>query len=203
MNDFGLYVVMTSPREIPYEKLTEACVAQGVRMLQLREKLMCDRERLALARRLGAITRGSATKFIVNDRVDIALSCGADGVHVGQEDIPIEYLRAMSKDLIAGLSTHSITQASDAILQNPDYIAFGPVFATPAKSGRDAVTGTHNLTQILKRSPVPVVAIGGICEENIRTVLASGVRNIALIRAVDRPDAAVAIRNLQRIIAEF
>ncbi len=200
--DFGLYVVMTSPRNTSYEKLTEACVACKVKMLQLRDKELCDKERLALAKRLVAITSNSDTRFIVNDRIDIALASGAAGFHLGQDDLPLAAVRPYAGNLLAGLSSHTPQQAASALAQNPDYLAFGPVFPTPAKNGRDAVTGTAVLGQILNKCTIPLVAIGGIDCTNIGRVLEQGLRNIALIRAVDTAQPVDAIRKLQTIIGE-
>lgn len=201
--DFGLYVVMTAPVNCSYEKLTEACVREGVRMLQLREKSLCDSKKFELAQRLAGICRGSGTRFIVNDRADIAAACGADGVHLGQEDLPLKNLRAFIPGLIAGLSSHTAAQAAGALESDPDYLAFGPVYPTPAKTGRDAVTGTQILPHIASLTNKPLVAIGGINHANIVPVLESGIRNVALIRAVDCDDPGLAIRKLQDIIGEY
>lgn len=202
MNDFGLYVVMTSPSHNSYESLTEICVRCGVRMLQLRDKSLCDRDLFVTAKNIASITRNSDTKFIVNDRIDMALAAGADGVHLGQDDLNAETARSLAPDLIVGVSTHTPEQASVALKCGPDYIAFGPVYPTPAKKGRDKITGTGHIQELKYEAQIPVVAIGGINETNIVTVLESGARNIALIRAADRPDSESAIRLLQLKISE-
>jgi thiamine-phosphate pyrophosphorylase len=201
MEDFGLYVVMTSPLA-GYYALMEACIREGVRMVQLRDKGMSDRELFTVARDLADMTAGSATKLIINDRIDVALACGAQGLHLGQEDLPLDALTPIRGAILAGLSTHSRRQALDALMMDPDYIAFGPVYSTPAKLGRDPVTGTGFLPELVSLSRIPVVAIGGINEENIRTVLSSGARNAAVIRAVDTMNPGDAIRRLMDIMNE-
>jgi thiamine-phosphate pyrophosphorylase len=193
---------MTSP-VAGYYALMEACILEGVRMVQLRDKSMSDRELFTLACDLAAMTGGSSTKLIINDRIDVALACGAKGVHLGQEDLPLDALTPLKRGLLAGLSTHSRRQALYALKRNPDYIAFGPVYPTPAKRGRDPVAGTEFLPELVSLSQVPVVAIGGINEGNIREVLSLGARNAALIRAVDTMNPREAIRRLRSIISEY
>lgn len=182
MENFGLYVIITKPI-LSYKQIAEICVEKGVKMLQLREKHLSDRELLAVAREISAITKGTATNFIVNDRVDIALLSDADGVHLGQDDLSIaEARKIIGNDKIIGLSTHSIQQAKDALSQNPDYIGFGPIYATPTKEIADPVVGTELLSEVLAFADVPVVAIGGIDENNATCVIDAGAKNICAVR---------------------
>ncbi|MFI3331674.1 MAG: thiamine phosphate synthase [Rikenellaceae bacterium] len=182
MKDFGLYMIITSPIASPCE-IARVAVSRGVKYLQLREKNLSDRELLSLARELRALTLGTQTKFIVNDRVDIAYLSAADGVHLGQADVNIEDARALlGKDKIVGLSTHSLAQAREAIAKRPDYIGFGPVYKTPTKAVPDAVVGCELLRQVIDFASVPVVAIGGITLENLPCVLASGAKNVCAVR---------------------
>lgn len=182
MENFGLYVIATRPF-LGHEAVARICVRRGVRMLQLREKGLPDRELLDIARRMRDITAGTATRFIVNDRPDIALLCDADGVHLGQGDIaPQDARRIVGPDRIVGLSTHSVAQAREALAHGPSYIGFGPVWPTPAKAVADPAVGTGLLGEVVGFSPVPVVAIGGLFPENMDEVLAAGARNVALVR---------------------
>ncbi|MFW5808318.1 MAG: thiamine phosphate synthase [Spirochaetota bacterium] len=187
MNDFGLYVIITDP-VVPHERIVEACVANGILMVQLREKEMDDRMLLEKAKNIAGIVKGSSTRFIMNDRIDIAMLCGADGTHVGQDDIPVSDLRSIAGDEshILGLSTHSVRQACDANRCAPDYIGFGPVFPTYAKKRPDPAVGLTHIRQVVERSPVPVVVIGGINRTNIDDVLDAGAKNIAMISALCR-----------------
>lgn len=183
--DFGLYVILTQP-ELKHTEIAEICVKKGIRYLQLREKNLDDRDLLQIAKDISSICRHSETRFIINDRVDIALLSGADGVHLGQEDISkkdAELLLGSNK--IIGLSTHNVSQALNALKENPDYIGFGPLYPTPTKLKADPVTGLEPLNAVLESSriyQIPVVAIGGIDLSNIHNILDFGVHNLALVR---------------------
>ncbi len=192
MDNFGLYVILTRPA-IGHVAAAEIAVRQGVRMLQLREKSLPDGELLRIAREVRAVTRGTGTRFVVNDRPDIAVLCDADGVHVGQGDLPVaEVRRIVGEGMIVGLSTHSVAQATAAqSLMGVDYIGFGPVYPTTTKAVPDPVVGTVLLKEVLGFSQLPVVAIGGIFPENIVTVLAAGAKNPCLVRYfMEPPDPA-------------
>ncbi len=180
--DFGLYVIITKP-VLPYTNIAEICVKHKIKYLQLREKYLDDKKLLAIAKDIQSITKNSETKFIVNDRVDICLLSNADGVHLGQEDLPCdEVVKILPKDKIVGISTHNIEQAKQALLQNPDYIGFGPIYKTPTKEKPDPVVGCNLLKEVLTIANKPVVAIGGIDEDNIDEVLTSGAKNLSLVR---------------------
>ncbi len=181
MEDFGLYIIITKP-VLPYTEIAEICVKHGIRMLQLREKHLPDRDLLKIARDIRYITRGTKTNFVINDRPDIAALVEADFLHLGQDDLPVEEARKIIGDMPVGLSTHSLEQAREALKKNPAYIGFGPVYPTPTKEKPDPVVGTENLSKVLEFATVPVVAIGGIFPENIPQVLAAGARNIAMVR---------------------
>lgn len=149
---------------------------------------MSDKNLLAIAREIVSITKNSETKFIINDRIDLVLLSDADGVHLGQDDLNIESARKLlPKDKIIGLSTHNLKQAEIALLSNPDYIGFGPVYKTPTKKIPDPVLGTTQIAELLKlqtkmNNHIPFVAIGGIDENNIQEVLNSGAKNLSLVR---------------------
>lgn len=177
----GLYVIITRPT-LPYSHIAEQCVRLGIRMLQLREKHLSDRELLRVARELRSITKGTCTNLVINDRPDIAALCDADYLHLGQDDIPVEEARKIVGNMKIGLSTHSIEQAKAAIMKNPDYIGFGPIFQTNTKVKPDPPVGTDQLKRVVDFSPVPVVAIGGIFPENIDLILETGVGSIAMVR---------------------
>lgn len=181
MEVFGNYIILTKP-VLPHAVIAEKCVQHGVRMLQLREKHLSDKELLSIAREIRSITRGTETKFIINDRPDIAMLCEADYLHLGQDDIDIEEARSIVGDMKIGLSTHSVEQAKNALAKNPDYIGFGPIYPTNAKAKPDAPVGVELLKEVLGFSTVPVVAIGGIFPENIHEVINAGAKNIAMVR---------------------
>ncbi len=182
MENFGLYIIITKP-VLPYTRVAEICVENEIKMLQLREKYLPDRELLKIAKDIKRITKGTKTNFVINDRPDIAVLCDADCLHLGQEDMPYEEARKIfGTNKMIGLSTHSIVQAKEALKNRPDYIGFGPVYATPTKEKPDAVVGTEMLKEVSGFTDVPIVAIGGIFPENIEQVLKAGARNIAMVR---------------------
>jgi len=181
MKNFGLYIIITKPQST-YRQIAESCVKQGVKMLQLREKLISDKELIKIGKEIRAITKGSETSFVMNDRPDIAAICDADFLHLGQDDISIEDARKIVGDMKIGLSTHSIQQVKAALVQKPDYIGFGPIYKTTTKAKPDPTVGVEKLRHVLDIATVPVVAIGGIFPENIDDILNAGAKNIALVR---------------------
>ncbi len=197
---FGLYLVLTNPR-VGYETCAVAAVQAGIRYLQLRMKGTPRAGIVAVARTLQGITAGTATRFIVNDDPSIAAEVGADGVHLGQTDAPINAVRARYPDLgIIGLSTHNAAQAARAVRAAPAYIGVGPVFATPTKAVPDPVLGCAETGRIIRASAVPAVAIGGIDATTLPAVLAAGAVNFAVVRAVCGAAFPFdAIRRLQEI----
>ncbi len=181
MDDFGIYIIITKP-VLSYTTIAEKCVSNGIKMVQLREKNITDKELVKIGKDIRGITKGTGTSFVVNDRPDIAAICDADYLHLGQDDISVEDARKIAGDMKIGLSTHSIEQAQEALKKNPAYIGFGPVYPTTAKANPDKPVGTDQLNQVLGFSKVPVVAIGGIFPENIQSVINAGARNIAMVR---------------------
>ena len=198
---FGLYLVMTDP-VAGYEACAAAAVRCGVRHLQLRMKGAPRDAVLETALRVRDVTLGSDTLFIVNDDVTIARNVDADGVHLGQHDMPLDEARRLwpERGKRFGLSTHDEQQTLLASRLSPDYIGVGPVFATPTKAVPDPVLGLERMASIIRSSPVAAVAIGGIDCGNLADVLRHGARNFCVARAVNRrPDPETAIRELQRI----
>lgn len=197
---FGLYLVISRPRA-GYEACAEAATRAGVRCVQLRMKNAPRAEVLACAARIRNITAGTSTLFIVNDDPSIAIEVGADGVHLGQTDMPIGEARARYPDIgVIGLSTHDRDQAVRAVRESPDYIGVGPVYPTPTKEIPDPVLGCEEAGRIIRSVPVPAVAIGGIDAITLPAVLAMGAVNFAVVRAVcDDPNPFDAIRRLQDI----
>lgn len=179
--DFGLYVIATRPT-LSYGKVAEICVRCGVRYLQLREKDVDDRALLTAGREIRSVTRGSATQFVINDRADLAVLADADVLHLGQGDLSVDDARKIVGQMPIGLSTHSIAQARQALAQNPAYIGFGPVYPTTTKKCPDPTVGVELLSEVIKFSTVPVVAIGGIFPENLSHVIGAGAKNVCMVR---------------------
>lgn len=181
---FGLYLVITNPAT-SYETCAEAAVTAGIRYIQLRMKKDAKEDILERARNLRSITRNTGTRFIVNDDPQLAAKVEADGVHLGQDDMPLDQARKEFPELkIFGLSTHSEQQAQSAIALKPDYCGVGPVFATPTKDIPDPVLGTALAGEIIQSAPFTTVAIGGINERNLRSVLKDGAINYSVVRYV-------------------
>lgn len=189
MKNFGIYAIITKPL-LPYEDLAEVFVEQQINFVQLREKHLTDRELLKIAKKLREIFRGTNTRFIINDRIDIALLCDADGVHLGQEDVPYADARKLlGPNKIIGLSTHNLEQLKEALTLQPNYAGFGPIYATTTKENPDPVVGPLMLKEALTISNIPLVAIGGIFPENIDEVLCAGAKNLCLVRYFMQADS--------------
>ena len=202
MTDFGFYLVITNP-VVGYAKCAEAAVRAGVKIIQLRMKHAARDEILREAREMRRVTAGTETLFIVNDDPSIAAEAEADGVHVGQDDLPPADVRARFPGLrIVGLSTHNPAQVAASRAQPIDYIGVGPVYATPTKDIPDPTLGLETMRTMIDAAAHPAVAIGGIDATRLADVLAAGARNWAVVRAVcQSPDPYAAIRNLQAIAA--
>ncbi len=200
MTDFGFYLVMTNPK-VGYAACAQAAVDGGVRIIQLRMKDAPRDEIVSVGRTVRDITRGTETLFIVNDDPSIAAEVGADGVHVGQGDMPVPEVRRLYPSLrIVGLSTHSPEQALASLDVKPDYIGVGPVWATPTKKIPDPVLGIETAMRMVRSVPYPAVAIGGIDASRLPGLLQAGARNYAVVREVcGADDPLAAIRNLKRI----
>jgi thiamine-phosphate pyrophosphorylase len=175
-------------------------VAGGVQIVQLREKHLDDGELAAVAHALRALCERLGCLFIVNDRPTVALEAGADGVHVGQEDMPVREVRELvGPDLLIGLSTHARDQIDAVDAELVDYIAVGPVHETPTKAGRPAV-GLELVGYAARSARVPFFAIGGLDAGNLAQALDAGATRVCVLRAIagaeDPQRAARALRTL-------
>jgi thiamine-phosphate pyrophosphorylase len=165
----------------------------GATLVQLREKHLSPREFYLAAAEAIDVARERKVRLIINDRVDIALALGADGVHLGQDDLPPEAARELlGEQFIIGYSTHTIEQASKAARLPVDYIAIGPVFNTSSKENPDAVVGLDGLRRVRQAvGPLPLVAIGGISLETAPEVIDAGADSIAVISLLLREPAKI------------
>ncbi|WP_309252339.1 thiamine phosphate synthase [Paenibacillus spongiae] len=184
--DFRLYVI-TGENYHPGRSLVtvmEQTLQGGADIVQLRAKDIPKRELLSQAYALRELTRRYDVPLIINDHIDIAQAVDADGVHLGQEDLPLaEARRILGSDRIIGISTHSLEQALEAERGGADYIGVGPVFPTGTKPGRQAVT-TSYVREAAQRIRIPFVAIGGITTDNVGDVLAAGATRICAVSAI-------------------
>lgn len=168
-------------------QVVEEMIRGGIKTIQYREKKHQKHvgEMLAECQQIREITRKHDVTFIINDHVDLALLVDADGVHVGQEDLPVDAVRSLiGENKIIGLSTHSPKQAEQAIAQGVDYIGVGPIFTTETKEDVCAAVGLEYLDHVVANSPLSFVAIGGIKEHNIDEIITRGARSICLVTEI-------------------
>lgn len=180
----------------------DAALRGGVDIVQLRMKDAGDETVLAIGRRFAQMCAAHDALFILNDRPDLAARAGADGVHVGQDDMPVAHARALvGEERIVGLSTHSVAQVNAAAELDVDYIGVGPVHATPTKPGRPAV-GLELVRYAATHATIPFFAIGGIAADNVADVAAAGAQRVAVVRALTSvPDPEPAARALRAGLA--
>ena len=185
---------------LSFQGLTDYLCAGGVRLLQLRVKQQPTRDFVALATEVQRICRRYQCTLIINDRVDIALAVEADGVHLGQEDLPLAAARKIvGREKIIGVSTHTVQQALSAEQEGADYIGFGPLFGTTTKATGYAARGLEQLQEICQQVRIPVVAIGGITAERAPAALQAGADAVALISdIVLAPDIQYRVKTLLR-----
>lgn len=202
--DPSLYVVTDRPlaRGRPLEAVVRAAIAGGATAVQLREKEASTRTFLELAQALRALTREAGVTFIVNDRIDVALAVDADGVHVGQDDMPAALARRLiGPDRILGVTAANEEQARRAQDDGADYIGCSAVFATATKRDAGVPLGLEGLRRLARAVRIPVVAIGGINAANAAGVMGCGVAGIAVVSAVvAAEDVEAAARELRRIV---
>ena len=195
-----LYVLVTSTMcRGSIRQTARGAIAGGADVIQLREKDVPDDQLLAMAAELRELTDETGRIFIVNDRPDVAAIVGADGVHLGQHDLPIaEARRLLRPGAIIGRSTHSLDEARATLNEGPDYISVGPIFTTGTKEAGPAV-GPEALKEIAAVVSLPIVAIGGITADNAASVMAAGATCLAVCSAVcasdDPKSAAAALRD--------
>ena len=174
-------------------------IAGGATFIQLREKHASPRDFFEAAKPAIEIARKNNVMIIINDRVDIARALGADGVHLGQDDLsPNAAREVLGPDAIIGFSTHSVEQAIDAAGLSIDYIAIGPIFETKTKENPDPIVGLDGLAEVKKNiGNIPLVAIGGIDLDNVLDVLAAGADSIALVSAIVGDPALISAKTAQ------
>ena len=197
----GRHLYLCTPDRPDLAAFVADCIAGGVDVVQLRDKELEAKPLLARARVVVAVCRDLGVPFVLNDRADLALEVGADGVHVGQEDAPVSLARRiLGPDAIVGLSTHSDEDLEAARTEDVSYLSAGPVVATPTKPGRRG-TGIGYVTRASARSSVPVFVTGGVTPERIPALAAGGVRHFVVVRHLtEAPDARRAARALRDAI---
>ncbi|MBH0178892.1 MAG: thiamine phosphate synthase [Nitrospira sp.] len=179
----------------PLTDLLKASAEAGARIFQYRNKTASMKEAYTDASALRKVASELGVTLIVNDRCDLALAVDADGVHLGQGDLPYGYARAiMGPTKLIGLSTHTMDQVKEAETLNPDYIGFGPIFKPGSKQDHDPVVGIEGLRTVRSLTALPIFAIGGITAENVGEVMQAGANGVAVISAIlDAPDVRRAV----------
>jgi len=202
--DLSLYVVTDAglARGRSHLEVVRAAIAGGVTVVQYREKEATTRQMVEEAWELRELCREAGVPFIVNDRVDVALAVDADGVHVGQNDMPAPLARKlMGTDRILGVSVSTVAEAVGAQADGADYISASPVFSTPTKPDAPQATGVEGLRAIVRAVHRPVVAIGGIKAQNAAQLIRAGAAGVAVISAiVAAEDVEAAARELRAIV---
>lgn len=170
----------------------------GVRVVQLREKDLSGRDLFGMARELRHITQEYGAQLVINDRLDIALAVGADGVHLGAGSLPVaETRRILGPERLIGYSAHAVSEARQAEADGADFVTFGPVYPTPSKAAYGAPVGVELLAEATSSLTIPVFALGGVKKTSIAELLTAGARGIALISAIiAAPDPRAAAATL-------
>ena len=202
--DFDLYLVtdqsQTQGRDLLW--VLEQALEAGIKAIQLREKALGGKELFLLAEAARALTQRYHAALLVNDRIDVALAVGADGVHLGRNSLPIPTARALlGAQRLIGASTHSLEEVQEAERKGADFVVFGPVYFTASKASYGAPQGLTALKISVEKSALPVYAIGGLKPGNILEAKHTGIRGIALISAiVSAPDPKKAAEEIIRLL---
>ncbi len=181
-------------------EVLDAVMAGGARIIQLREKHLEKRDLFELAVAFQKKTSRHGALLIINDHLDVALAAGADGVHLGQDDLPIDAAKKIGPHLIIGASSHNLEEALDAEKKGADYVNIGPIFPTKTKEKVGKSLGTDAIREIGPQLKIPFTTMGGINPENIQQVLDAGARHVAMVTGITRaPDIEKRIRELRSI----
>ncbi len=199
LRSFRLYAVTDiQPGDGECVNKIEAALKGGADIIQLRSKHAHDRDLFELGLKIKKIIERYDKLFFVNDRPDLCCALDADGVHIGQDDLPVSIVRKMlPRGRLIGKSTHTLEQVRHAMREDIDYIGFGPLFGTPTKPGY-APVGLGDIRHVMRIATVPVVCIGGIDQANLGTVIAAGATRVAVVRAIfQQADVELATRRLR------
>jgi thiamine-phosphate pyrophosphorylase len=190
--DFGLYVITEAWGGRGHLEVARAGLAGGAKAVQLRAKDATTRELMDLGRAILAACRQAGAAFLVNDRLDVALALGADGVHLGPDDMPVADARrvadAVQPGLVIGASAGTVEEALAAERAGADYLGVGSIFGTDTKPDAGAPVGVARIREIRAATRLPIIAIGGVTAENVAQVIEAGAAGAAVISAISRAD---------------
>ena len=206
MIDFKLYLVTNRAlcAAGPLEAVVDQACGAGVRAVQLREKDLSGGDLHSLAVTMREVTRRTEARLFINDRADIALGVGADGIHCTESGLPVGLVRRLSPDAFVGASSHSLERAAEAERAGADFVLFGPVFPTPSKAKYGAPQGLDALSVVARGVNVPVFAIGGITPENAPRCLERGAAGVGVISAIlSAKDVPAAVESFRRSLGSF
>jgi thiamine-phosphate pyrophosphorylase len=185
-------------------EVLKAVIRGGAGIIQLREKEYSDKDLYHLALNFRKITREAGILLLIDDRLDLAMAVEADGVHLGQEDLPVAAARRLAPELLIGVSTHSTEEAVQAESDGADYVNIGPIFPTETKGGTQRFLGPDEIRAISEHIHIPYTVMGGISETNIDQVLAAGARRVAMVTAITQAsDIAQRVRSLRERIGSY
>ena len=206
MIDFKLYLVTNRAlcAAGPLEVVVGQACGAGVRAVQLREKDLSGGDLHSLAVTMREVTRRREARLFINDRADIALGVGADGIHCTESGLPVGLVRRLCPDALVGASSHSLERAAEAGRAGADFVLFGPVFPTPSKAKYGAPQGLDALSAVARGVNVPVFAIGGITPENAPRCLERGAAGVGVISAIlSAKDVPAAVESFRRSLGSF
>jgi len=202
--NIGLYFIIDGMYTNEFEKYTQIAIRNEVSIIQYRDKDADLQSMIGNAKKMQRLTAKSPTCFIVNDIPDVALDANADGIHVGQSDENYLKVRKRMPDKIIGVSAMTLEESIDAENLGADYLGVGPIFATQTKLDTPPPIGLENLKEIINKTTIPIVAIGGINTQNLKEILDTGVHGVAIISAIlTAPDPENEIRKIQEIIKKY
>jgi thiamine-phosphate pyrophosphorylase len=201
---YGLYVITdeTVAHGLSHVEIARKVAEGGADVIQLRDKARTGKDLLSIAVQIRQISRSSGAMFVINDRLDLALACDADGVHLGQEDLPVTFARKVSPPgFIIGTSVRTVQEAMIAETEGADYLALSPIFDTATKSDAGPGKGLDRLKEIKSAVSIPVIAVGGIGRGNVRQVMDAGADGVAVISAiVGQKDIARATSEMRSLV---
>ncbi|MBU1699721.1 MAG: thiamine phosphate synthase [Candidatus Eisenbacteria bacterium] len=195
----------TIQQRFSHVELAQKMINGGADFVQYRDKEATTRQMIETAREIATLCARSNTKFIINDRVDVAIAADADGVHLGQDDFPIRLARhLLGPERVIGVSVDTVEEAREAWQEGADYVGFGPIYSTSTKTDAGPIIGIEALPGLTPKFPIPLVAIGGLNRENIEPVLRAGVHGVAVLAAIcQAEDPEAMTREIREFVAGY